>query len=98
MEAMFEYATSFNGDLSKWQVGHVRTMATMFFGATSFDGDLSKWQVGNVEKIDGMFAGADNVSSVGRVDHVFAGVIRMTQCTKTQDLLCLECHFRCTEP
>ena len=42
------HATSFNGDLSSWDVGRVTNMSFMFYGATSFNGDLSSWNVGQV--------------------------------------------------
>ena len=46
MSVMFRGATSFNSDLSKWNVGNVKDMSYMFDGATSFNSDLSKWNVG----------------------------------------------------
>ena len=36
MGSMFYGATSFNGDLSRWEVGQVKHMESMFEGATSF--------------------------------------------------------------
>ena len=42
---MFCDATSFNGDLSRWDTGKVKKMADMFHDATSFNGDLSKWDI-----------------------------------------------------
>ena len=44
---MFSGATSFNSDLSKWDVDNVNIMYNMFFEATSFNSDLSKWDVKN---------------------------------------------------
>ena len=38
---MFNGATSFNGDLSSWNVSSVTDMTYMFFNAISFNGDLS---------------------------------------------------------
>ena len=55
---MFADATSFNGDLSRWEVGQVKSMGSMFEGATSFNGDLSRWEVGQVESMHRMFYGA----------------------------------------
>ena len=40
MNWLFEGATSFNGDLSSWDVGQVTTMFGMFNGATSFNRQL----------------------------------------------------------
>ena len=36
MMSMFEGATSFNRNLSKWDTGKVTDMLGMFYGATSF--------------------------------------------------------------
>ena len=58
MNSMFAGATSFNGDISRWDVGQVENMNSMFAGATSFNGDLSRWQVGHVKCMDSMFYGA----------------------------------------
>ena len=40
MNLLFRGATSFNGDLSSWDVGRVTNMSGMFNGATSFNGQL----------------------------------------------------------
>ena len=42
---MFYGATSFNGDISNWNVEAVTSMSYMFNGATSFNGDISNWNV-----------------------------------------------------
>ncbi|BAV94756.1 BspA family leucine-rich repeat surface protein [Ichthyobacterium seriolicida] len=55
---MFEGTTSFNGDISKWDVSKVTNMAGMFKNAKSFNGDISKWDVSNVTNMSGMFEGA----------------------------------------
>ena len=48
---MFAHATSFNGDLSGWQVGQVTTLAGMFNGATSFDRQLDQaWATSTAHK------------------------------------------------
>ena len=43
MYRMFYHATSFNGDLSSWNIGGVKDMYQMFDGATSFNQDLCAW-------------------------------------------------------
>ena len=58
MSRMFSDAKSFDADISKWDVSHVKDMRGMFLGATSFDGDLTKWDVSNVRDMSGMFEGA----------------------------------------
>ena len=45
---MFGMLTSFNGDLSNWDVSNVTDMHSMFCEAESFNGDLSNWDVSNV--------------------------------------------------
>ncbi len=57
MASMFEDASSFNADLSSWDVSNVSTMENTFFLATSFNGDISTWNVGNVTNMKGLFAG-----------------------------------------
>ena len=63
----FKEATSFNGDISGWNVSNVVTMGNMFQGATSFNQSLSNWErntpgnvstVGNVVNMILMFDGA----------------------------------------
>lgn len=52
---MFDDATSFNGDISDWDVSNVTDMRYMFQGATSFNGDISGWDVSNVTSMYAMF-------------------------------------------
>merc|ERR1719201_1825059 len=52
---MFLKTSSFNGDLSKWDVSRVTYMQGMFEGALSFNGDLSKWDVSKVTTMEKMF-------------------------------------------
>ncbi len=70
---------SFNGDISKWNVGNVTDMSGMFQGS-SFNGDISKWNVGNVTDMSGMFQGSSfngdisewDVSHVTNMKEMFA--------------------------
>ena len=39
MAYMFQFAASFNGDLSSWNIGEETDTAYMFFGAAAYDGD-----------------------------------------------------------
>jgi surface protein len=48
LERMFSDATSFNGDVSDWDVSSIDNMNGMFGNATSFDQDLGGWNVGGV--------------------------------------------------
>ena len=81
MRDMFYEASSFNGNLSGWNVSSVNRMDYMFYTASSFNGNLSSWDVSSVNRMDGMFSHASsfngnlsgwNVSSVTRMDHMFS--------------------------
>ena len=51
MEGMFFEATSFNGDLSRWNVSSAKNMSSMFEGATSFDRQLDgTWSTSTADK------------------------------------------------
>ena len=49
------YSTSFNGDLSGWNVSQVTNMNSMFNGNARFNGDLSGWDVSQVTSMISMF-------------------------------------------
>ena len=70
---MFQGATSFNQDISKWDVSNVENMDYMFSGATSFNQDISNWDVSNVKSMANMFS---NVTSIGIV--AFVGTYEYT--------------------
>ena len=76
MSSMFR-KSSFNGDISGWNVSSVTTMSNMFSSASAFNGDISGWNVSSVTDMSDMFHDASafnwnlndwNVSSV--TDHV----------------------------
>ena len=52
---MFRNASSFNIDLSSWNIGKVNTVQNMFYEASSFNQDLSPWSVDKVTTMGGMF-------------------------------------------
>ena len=81
MRDMFYEASSFNGNLSGWNVSSVNRMDYMFYTASSFNGNLSSWDVSSVNRMDGMFSHASSfngnlsswdVSSVNRMEHMFS--------------------------
>ena len=79
---MFAGATSFDGEISEWDVSAVRDISGMFDGATSFNHLLNSWNVSSVRDMSDMFAGATsfdqplnswNVSSVRDMSSIFDG-------------------------
>ena len=80
MESMFNQATSFNGDISNWNVSKVTDMYSMFLRASSFNQSLNDWDVSAVTGMTAMFDGASmfdgdisnwNVSAVTNMRHMF---------------------------
>ena len=61
MTSMFEGNTSFNEDISAWDVSRVLSMQRMFFGATAFNQDLKMWKVEHINNEPTDFA--SNASS-----------------------------------
>jgi surface protein len=55
MKFMFFGATSFNQDLSSWNMSNVESMYFMFTEASSFNNDLSNWDVSKVTNMWRMF-------------------------------------------
>jgi len=88
LESMFENATSFNSDISHWDVSTITDMSHMFSGAFAFNQDISAWDVSSVESMAYMFSRASDfnqdignwdVSSVGSMDAMFAGALSFNQ-------------------
>jgi len=70
--------TTFNGDISEWDVSNVEDMYCMFKGS-KFNGDISKWDVSNCKSLSDMFRSSKfngdiskwDVSSVTGMSHIF---------------------------
>ena len=60
MNFLFEGESSFNADISHWDVSAVTTMGSLFDGASSFNGNLSNWDVSSVTNMESMFKGASS--------------------------------------
>ena len=54
MSYLFYLYSSFNGDISGWDVSGVKNMDSMFSDSV-FNGDISEWDVSNVKDMFGMF-------------------------------------------
>ncbi|MDG1260169.1 MAG: BspA family leucine-rich repeat surface protein [Flavobacteriales bacterium] len=57
---MFQEATSFNQDLTSWDMSSCTNLNGMFKDATSFNGDITEWQFHPTEGVYffNMFEGA----------------------------------------
>lgn len=83
----FFNAVNFNGDISKWNVSNVTTMADMFANAKAFQGDLSAWDVSKVSDFSSMFAAtlynqplnSWNTSSAVTMNSMFLGSPKFNQ-------------------
>lgn len=80
MSFLFANMSTFNGNISEWDVSNVRDMRFMFYKAELFNGDLSRWNTSNVRSMKGMFALAKrfngdisrwNVSNVRDMSYMF---------------------------
>lgn len=57
MQAIFQ-GTSFNQDISTWNVGNVTNMSQMFQSNTAFNQNITGWNVSKVTTMASMFSGA----------------------------------------
>jgi surface protein len=95
MSGMFIEATSFNKDISAWNVSSVTDMSGMFGGAISFNQGISSWDVSAVTDMSEMFSYAIlfnqplnswDVSSVYKMNSMFDGAILFNQDISSWDI------------
>ena len=95
MSGMFSDASSFNGNISSWDVSDVTDMYYMFRGASSFNGDISGWDVSGVTDMSTMFRGASSftsdlsswdVSGVTNMHSMFSGASSFTSDLSSWDV------------
>jgi len=88
MLQMFVEASSFNSDLSSWNVSNVTNMLGMFYKASSFNSDLSSWDISKVTDMTSMFEdatsfnqdlGAWDVSKVSKMDNILSNTSLSTE-------------------
>ena len=79
MSSMFAGATTFNYDISEWDVSNVTNMSNMFYNATVFNQALNSWDVSAVTNMNSMFSSTPfnqalnlwNVSAVTDMSYMF---------------------------
>lgn len=85
---MFAYDTTFNEDISSWDMSNVTDMYSMFSGASNFNQDISKWNVSQVKNMGYVFKSAVyfnhyigdwNTGSVTNMAQMFSGAFNFNQ-------------------
>ena len=59
MKNLFQNNTTFNQDISTWDVSNVTNMRAMFQNTNDFNPDISNWDTSNVTTMYYMFSGSD---------------------------------------
>jgi len=80
MNGLFSGKTSFNEDISTWDVQFVTDMSSMFYQASTFNQNIGSWDVASVTSMEDMFReaaafdqniGSWNVASVTSTRRMF---------------------------
>jgi surface protein len=88
LSSLFYGCTSFNQDISGWDVSNVSSMGSVFQGCKAFNQPLNTWNVSNVTIMGFMFANAENfnqplnswdVSKVKDMGYMFSGAKAFNQ-------------------
>ena len=88
MRSAFENRSSFNEDLSGWNVSSVTDFGSMFKNASAFNQPLGDWNVSSATNLGSMFRGASsfdqpigdwNISSVMSLATMFSGASTFNQ-------------------
>ncbi len=88
MSSLFRGKTTFNQDISSWDVSNVTDMHGMFQNAHAFNQDIRDWDVSHVKDMSRMFRGANlfnqdigdwNVSQVKDMSEMFFGATAFNQ-------------------
>ena len=66
-DALANSTIRFMGDISRWDVSHVRNMDRMF-GGSPFNGDISNWNVSRVTSMNSMFCGSEFQGDISKWD------------------------------
>ena len=92
---MFEGATSFNGNISTWNLANATGIVCMFKNATSFNQDISGWTFPKISVLNEMFYGASyfnqdisswDVSNIQFARHMFKGASSFNQDISSWDV------------
>lgn len=95
MTEIFKDATSFNQDISSWDVSNVTDMKSIFSGASAFNQAIGSWNVSNVTNMKSAFNGAAkfnqpigswDVSKVTNMDSMFDGASAFNQPIDSWDI------------
>ncbi len=88
MAGLFSEETTFNGDITGWDVSNVIAMGEIFKNAKAFNQDISGWDVGKLKYSESMFHGASafnqdisgwNMSAVLDMGSMFEGAVAFNQ-------------------